>query len=47
MSDEKTGQPDATEDTEGHGIQTGSGDKFATEKFATEKFATEKLATEK
>jgi hypothetical protein len=45
MSDEKTGQPEPTEpteDTEGHGIQTGSGDEFASQKFATQKFASEK-----
>jgi hypothetical protein len=53
MSDEQTQKiavnekVAVTEDTEGHGTQTGSGDKYATEKYATEKYATEKYATEK
>ena len=41
MSDEKTEQPDPTEDTEGHAVQHGSGDEFA-QKFASQKSASEK-----
>jgi hypothetical protein len=52
MSDEQTQKIAAnekvavTEDTEGHGTQTGSGDKSASEKVATasERFAQEKVA---
>jgi hypothetical protein len=52
MSDEQTRKPEkpaiaVTEDTEGHGTQTGSGDKYAQEKFAQEKVAQEKFAQEK
>jgi hypothetical protein len=52
MSDEQTQKIAAnekvavTEDTEGHGIQTGSGDKSASEKVATasERFAQDNVA---
>jgi hypothetical protein len=37
MSDEKTRKPEPTEDTEGHGVQTGSGDESDKQAFGTDK----------
>ncbi len=43
MSDEKTRQPEPTEDTEGHGVQTGSGDESDKQAFA-QRYATDTFA---